>query len=150
MSSIRKAKKERKKKEERACAFNEALDALKTLRLGFSGYCGVEESVFTVKDDMVLRDYLPSFLKNPKLACEKEPFCKKEVFLKGLRALNLQEWKKRYENRLILDGMRWELELTFGNGDAPVKISGYNAYPEQFDALLELTGMEEKDEQDQD
>ena len=150
MSSLRKVKKERKKKEEKARQFSAALDTLKTLRYETSGYSGIEETVFTVRGDMVLRSYIPSFLKSQESRCFDEPFGKRAAFCEGLRALNIHEWKRRYSDDLILDGMRWELELVFGGRYQLVRIRGYNAYPEQFDALLELLGLEENDEQDQD
>ena len=149
MSSLRKVKKEQKKKKEKARKFNAALPALKVLRLERFGYCANEESVFTVKGDLVLRDHTPMFQSNPESACFNEPFCRKDAFLDGLRELNIYAWKRKYEDRLILDGLQWELELLFGGNCRPVKITGINAYPEQFDALLCLTGLEESDEQDQ-
>ncbi len=48
--------------------------------------------------------------------------------------LYLHEWKKRYENVLVLDGYFWELEIKLTNGRAR-KYSGSNDYPPYWKEL---------------
>ena len=71
----------------------------------------------------------------------------KQWFLEGIKDLRIGEWRRKYDCRqfgcFVMDGTQWELEFHFSNGHKPVKICGDNAYPYNFDHLLDLLGIEE-------
>ena len=70
--------------------------------------------------------------------------------------LNLGEWQRNYDLKkygvYVLDGTQWELSIEYKNGRKPFKSSGDNAYPYNFNRLLELLGLDEElyDESDDD
>ena len=71
----------------------------------------------------------------------------KDIFLDSLKDLHIGEWRKHYDlkryGRFKMDGIRWKLEIYFSNGHRAIKIDGDNAYPYNFDQLLELFEIEE-------
>ena len=71
----------------------------------------------------------------------------KQEFLKAFKDLRIGEWRKKYDtyrfNIAVMDGTQWHLEIYFSNGHRPVKIYGDNAYPYNFDRLLELFEIED-------
>lgn len=66
----------------------------------------------------------------------------KGYFFKALESLHIGEWRKNYTPRRfgieILDGTQWTLEIYFSKNVKPAKIYGDNAYPYNFDRLLDL------------
>ena len=73
----------------------------------------------------------------------------KQEFLEAFKDLRIGEWRKKYDtyrfNIAVMDGTQWHLEIYFSNGHGPVKIYGDNAYPYNFDRLLDLFEIENKD-----
>ena len=71
----------------------------------------------------------------------------KDYLLEALKDLHIGEWRRHYNTRrfgyMVCDGTQWHLEIYFSNGYKPVKIYGDNAYPYNFDRLLELFEIEE-------
>lgn len=71
----------------------------------------------------------------------------KAYFLQSLADLRLGEWPSNYEpadhGHAVLDGISWDLELSFSDGGESVKYTGSNAYPYNFDKLKFLMGMDE-------
>lgn len=65
-----------------------------------------------------------------------------EEFFCGLAELHLGEWKSQYVNNDVLDGTEWHLEIHYSNGCKPVRFYGSNAYPYNFDKLLEFVGCD--------
>ena len=51
--------------------------------------------------------------------------------------LYLHEWKKRYDNPLVLDGEEWELEINLTGGRIRT-YKGTNAYPPYWMELQEV------------
>ncbi len=70
----------------------------------------------------------------------------KKEFLEQFKRLRIGEWRKNYNTRrfgiMIMDGTQWELEIYYANNRKPVKIYGDNAYPYNFDYVLELFEVE--------
>lgn len=71
----------------------------------------------------------------------------KEEFLEAFKNLHIGEWRKNYNTQRfgvwVMDGTYWHLEIYFSNGHRAIKIDGDNAYPYNFDQLLELFEIEE-------
>ena len=141
----------RSKAEQKDHDFNEALDSMSKLVFTIGGFfCGHETRTFTVSDGQVLVD-----VEKTMISMDKEEYgpYRKEEFISGIKALHIGEWKRTYNDPLVMDGTQWELDIYYNNGRRPTKISGSNAYPYNFDDLKEFLEVEmedEEDEQDQD
>ena len=142
----------RSKAEQKDHDFNEALDSMSKLVFTIGGFfCGHETRTFTVSDGQVLVDVEKTMISMDKEE-EHGPY-RKEDFISGIKALHIGEWKRTYNDPLVMDGTQWELDIYYNNGRRPTKISGSNAYPYNFDDLKEFLEVEmedEEDEQDQD
>lgn len=141
----------RSKAEQKDHDFNEALDSMSKLVFTIGGFfCGHETRTFTVSDGQVLVD-----VEKTMISMDKEEYgpYRKEEFISGIKVLHIGEWKRTYNDLLVMDGTQWELDIYYNNGRRPTKISGSNAYPYNFDDLKEFLEVEmedEEDEQDQD
>ena len=66
----------------------------------------------------------------------------KEEFLNEFRALDIGEWEESYDTEkygiVVLDGMSWNLTVSFNNGYQTKRAGGINAYPYNFNQLMEL------------
>ena len=141
----------RSKAEQKDHDFNEALDSMSQLMFTIGGFfCGHETRTFTVSDGQVLVD-----VEKTMISMDKEEYgpYRKEEFISGIKALHIGEWKRTYNDLLVMDGTQWELDIYYNNGRKAVKISGSNAYPYNFEDLKEFLEVEmenEEDEQNQD
>ena len=141
----------RSKAEQKDHDFNEALDSMSKLVFTIGGFfCGHETRTFTVSDGQVLVD-----VEKTMISMDKEEYgpYRKEEFISGIKALHIGEWKRTYNDLLVMDGTQWELDIYYNNGRKAVKISGSNAYPYNFEDLKEFLEVEmenEEDEQNQD
>ena len=73
----------------------------------------------------------------------------KENFLDELRNLDLGEWKKHYKlksNKLFRDGVDWYLDIYYSNGKKELNIKGFDAYPYNYNLLLDLFEYKEDDD----
>ncbi len=59
-----------------------------------------------------------------------------EEFLKQLRQIHIESWKKRYYDNEILDGEQWEIVLEYE--EKKKSYHGSNLYPESFDSFLKV------------
>ena len=110
----------------------------------FSGY---ETKTYTIDGDKVHRHVEHSLILTPSnIGDGKIEPLDKEEFLSELKDLHIGEWRKNYNTRrfgfVVMDGTQWELNIYFANGHKPVKISGDNAYPYNFDSVLDLFEIE--------
>ena len=78
---------------------------------------------------------------------EVECFLTKAALVDGLRELHLNEWRKEYNNPCVLDGTQWELDIRFSCGRRALKFYGSNAYPYNFDKLLQLLEIPEDEDE---
>ena len=138
----------RSKAEQKDYDFNKALDSMSQLVFTIGGFfCGQETRTFTVSDDQVLVDVEKILISMDKEE-EYGPY-RKEDFISGIKALHIGEWKRTYNDPLVMDGTQWELDIYYNNGRKAVKISGSNAYPYNFDDLKEYLEVEMEDEEDE-
>ncbi len=114
-----------------------------TLKIGgfFDGYTKYK---YTISGDSVLFDADHSFYLNPSNLPVYEPFSREE-FIRGIAALHIGEWKERYENLYVLDGTQWSICIEYEDEKEPVEIYGNNAYPYNFEELIEFLGIENSD-----
>ena len=137
----------RSKAEQKDHDFNEALDSMSKLVFTIGGFfCGHETRTFTVSDGQVLVD-----VEKTMISMDKEEYgpYRKEEFISGIKALHIGEWKRTYNDLLVMDGTQWELDIYYNNGRRSTKISGSNAYPYNFDDLKEFLEVEMEDEEDE-
>ena len=138
----------RSKAEQKDYDFNKAWDSMSQLVFTIGGFfCGQETRTFTLSDDQVLVDVEKILISMDKEE-EYGPY-RKEDFISGIKALHIGEWKRTYNDPLILDGTQWELDIYYNNGRKAVKISGSNAYPYNFEDLKEFLEVEMEDEEDE-
>ena len=114
-----------------------------TLEIGgfFNGYTKYK---YTISGDCVLFDADHSFYLKPSNLPVYEPFTREE-FVRGIAALHIGEWKERYENLYVLDGTQWSICVEYEDGKEPFEIYGSNAYPYNFEELLEFLGFDYSD-----
>lgn len=83
----------------------------------------------------------------PKPMYEKiEDYIDREELLLCLRELYLGEWKRRYDaydyGCCIMDGEQWTLTVYVGKDSKPIVFEGCNAYPYNWDDVLDLVNRE--------
>ena len=99
----------RSKAEQKDHDFNEALDSMSQLMFTIGGFfCGQETRTFTVSDDQVFVD-----VEKTMISMDKEEYgpYRKEEFISGIKALHIGEWKRTYNDLLVMDGTQWELNI---------------------------------------
>lgn len=94
---------------------------------------------FTGDEPVVNVTLSPSFESSPK-SCVSD--IKKESFFAELLKLRIGEWRTHYTpdryGIVVYDGTHWTLLVEYSDGHRPVKKSGNNAYPYNFDGLCNL------------
>lgn len=130
--------------------FNESLRLMKKFEFDYGGFFnGYETRSYTIAGEKVLFDLRHSLSQKPFDLPDYEPVTKEE-FLEGLAELHIGEWKKNYVNPSILDGTQWSIDIEYEGDRKPVHIYGSNAFPYNFDDLLEFLGVDNQDELDDD
>ena len=68
--------------------------------------------------------------------------------LQKLGELHIGEWLDEYDlsrfGHYVLDGIQWEVEISFSNGHEPIKKVGRNDYPYNFKAFCEVMDINVK------
>lgn len=132
----------------KAADFDDNIPAISSLVFSIGGFFGgYETRTYTLGADYLQMDVDHSIILKPiNFYIEKDYPCGKDEFIEGLRELHIGEWRKYYDLRcfgyMVLDGTQWELGIYYSNGHKPVKMSGDNAYPYNFDLFQELLGIE--------
>ena len=137
------------KAEQKDQIFNESLQHIYRFVFDYGGYFGgYEKRTYTVAGEKVLFDIEHSLYLKPSNLPIYEPFTK-EKFIKGIAELHIGEWRKRYVNPMVLDGTQWSIDIEYEGDHKPVHIDGSNAFPYNFDDLLEFLGVNEKSDEDE-
>lgn len=138
------------KEERRSQDLNKALDSMEKLVFSIGSFWkGCETRTYTVSDDKIVLNTEHTLDIKP----ESMPVCcpvSKKAFIAGLKEIYIGEWRKDYSNPDVMDGTQWELRIHFSNAYQSVEISGSNAYPYNFKALMDLLGIGEEDSDDDD
>ena len=75
------------------------------------------------------------------IGTEKQITCQQwNEFIEFLFNCSIDEWERNYDDTgdvFVFDGETWSLEVYFNNCE-PMKITGCNVYPQNFDQLLDL------------
>ena len=130
------------KAEEKEIAFRESIPYVS--RITFSiGYALGDHKVYTLSVDEHIRLRV-THLFDPEANTPETIFnLKKEELFETLCQMHISQWRRRYDNCNVLDGTQWVLTIAFSNGSRTVHIYGSNAYPYNFQELLELFGITE-------
>lgn len=92
---------------------------------------------------------------SPKFDCilEEKPMDKEEVIWL-LSRLYIGEWKKYYDPKrfgyFVLDGTQWNVSFEYSNGYKTVEFAGSNDYPYNFSEFIEIFGLDEDMEFEED
>ena len=126
-------------------SFNSKLAAMYRFTLEIGGFFdGYTKYKYTISGERVLFDADHSFYPKPSNLPVYEPFSREE-FVRGIAALHIGEWKERYENLYVLDGTQWSISIEYEDGKEPFEIYGSNAYPYNFEELIEFLGIDNLD-----
>lgn len=68
----------------------------------------------------------------------------KEEAIENVFDLHIEEWKKKYEEPLVMDGETWEIELEFSDG-GKLCYDGHGDYPFSFFRLVEILAKWERE-----
>lgn len=135
--------------EQKAMDFDDNIPFINKMTFCIGGYFdGFETKTYTIDGDKVRTYVEHSLIPKPSNFDDSEiEEINKAEFLEAIGDLHIGEWRKHYNTRRfgieVLDGTQWDLEICFSNGHKPVKIYGDNAYPYNFDRLLELFEIED-------
>lgn len=138
----------------KAADFEDNIPAISNLVFSIDGFFGgYETRTYTLGADYLQMDVgHPLILKPTNFYIEKDYPCGKDEFIEGFRELRIGEWRRHYDLRrfgcMVLDEAQWEFKIYFSNGHKPVKISGDNAYPYNFDQFQELLVIEQNEDID--
>lgn len=112
--------------------FENALDSIQKLVFSIGGYFqGYETRTFTVSGEKVALEVNHTLRTEMASPADYYPFTT-EKFIAGLKGIHIDEWKKHYYNKHVLDGTQWELTIFCDGNRKPVEISGSNAFPQNF------------------
>lgn len=62
--------------------------------------------------------------------------------MEELSNVHMGEWKSKYDNPNVLDGIQWSVDIKFDNGIKAKHYWGSNKFPYNFDRFLEIMEME--------
>lgn len=133
--------------EQKAMDFNNDIPHIRKVVFSIGGFFGgYETKTFTVDGDKVHVDIMHTLKPNVSNHTEE---LYANTFFEELKDLNIGEWRKVYDTHrfgiAVMDGTQWELEIYFSNGRRSAKSHGSNAYPYNFNRLLELLEIKNED-----
>ena len=128
------------KEEQKAHMFLENLPNLRRMELEICNFMSWDEYVIEIDSDTVKH-----FPELESLFVEEQAETRKQ-FMNRLLDIHLEEWKKTYSPKpygmYFLDGTQWELKLEYGDGIRPVKYTGDNVFPWNFEELCAIIGVD--------
>lgn len=132
--------------EQKAINFNNDILHIRKVVFSIGGFFGgYETKTFTVDGDKVHvkaeHTFKPEEVNTEELDAT--------AFFEEFKDLHIGEWRRVYDTHrfgiAVMDGTQWELEIYFSNGRRAAKFHGSNAYPYNFDRLLDLFEIENED-----
>lgn len=136
------------KSEKRAADFDENMKAIYKLTFSIGGYFGgYRDYVVELSDDIraytkLWEDEEPLVL----LSADNGESFTKTTFIAVLGELHIGEGRRSYSTKrfgyTVCDGTQWELGFEYNNGYKPVRFSGDNSYPYNFDKFQRLFGID--------
>ena len=140
------------KAEQKALEFNDNIPNISKIDFYIGGYFGPSINVSVTVEDKV--KFLTEKYGPEELPFERREEYDKEDFFRFWDELYLGEWRKHYDlskyGMAVCDGTQWELTIEYNNGRKPFKSSGDNAYPHNFNRLLDCLEVNQFDDWDVD
>ena len=129
--------------------FNEKLRDAKKFKLHIFDYFNPGfPTEITFEDNKVYR-YSRPWSMNDDLDGEKQILDMiKEEFIYELVNINIAAWDREYVDPYVLDGTQWNFEIQYNDGKKK-KYSGSNDFPNGFEELCELFGLDYFDEDEE-
>ena len=134
--------------EKKEIEFNENIQYINKVEFCIGGYFGgYETKTYTIDGNKVHTHTEHSLILEPSNIGDFEiEEIDKDYLFEMLQRLHIGGWRKNYNTRrfgyMVCDGTQWDLKIYFSNNHKPVKIYGDNAYPYNFNQLLELFEVE--------
>ena len=134
--------------EKKEIEFNENIQYINKVEFCIGGYFGgYETKTYTIDGNKVHTHIEHSLILEPSNIGDFEiEEIDKDYLFEMLQRLHIGGWRKNYNTRrfgyMVCDGTQWHLKIYFSNGHKPIKIYGDNAYPYNFNQLLELFKVE--------
>ena len=145
--------------EKRVIAFDYNIDNIKRVTFKIGGFFSPWRTYTVHLDDQVVFETEYTIMPPlEELSKDDEEEIIREDFLSELRELHLGEWRRHYNltryGYFVCDGTQWELIIEYNNGRKAESFSGDNAYPYNFNNLLELMHVDveefcDEDEEDE-
>ena len=130
------------KAELKAKEFQDNLEYLSKITFEIGGFFdGITKYVIEIQGDKA------GFISS-KFDCilEEKPMDKEEVIWL-LSRLYVGEWKKYYDPKrfgyCVMDGTQWNVSFEYCNGHKTVEFAGSNDYPYNFSEFIEIFGLDE-------
>ena len=130
------------KAELKAKEFQDNLEYLSKITFEIGGFFdGITKYVIEIQGDKA------GFIST-KFDCilEEKPMDKEEVIWL-LSRLYIGEWKKYYDPKrfgyCVMDGTQWNVSFEYSNGYKTVEFAGSNDYPYNFSEFIEIFGIDE-------
>ena len=137
------------KAEMKAEHFNENLFHTKRIEFTFGGiFGGYHTYIVDLNEERIKASHTTVFSNEsvPHLIGENNEPYMTQYFLCLLYELHIGEWRNYYSLKrfgyVTLDGIEWNLTFYFDNDSKPLKFSGHNSYPYNFDKFCEILGVE--------
>lgn len=127
--------------EQRTLDFNARLSELTQIQVIFTGlFAGCKNYILTLGESTQSVSFGVG-IDFTEIHCWEIAIDKLE-FIAELTEFNIGEWKHSYHSP-ALDGIQWEMKFTFADGSFK-KFEGSNAFPYNFNELMELLSIDEE------
>lgn len=127
--------------EKKAAVFDSNIEHISSIVVTYGGYFdGAERRTLTRDGDRIIVERLSSRKEEPK-----SPFYEGmgwKDLMEELSNVHMGEWKSKYDNPNVLDGIQWSVDIKFDNGIKAKHYWGSNKFPYNFDRFLEIMEME--------
>ena len=130
--------------ERRVMDFDANIENIEKITFNY-GDCFANRRTYTVRIEEPIKYEMEIRFayEQPVDDAEYDPVTKAEFF-EMFSDLHIGEWKKYYDTErfgyFVLDGIQWDLTIEYNNGRKEFKCSGSNAYPYNFDQLVDIMG----------
>lgn len=139
------------KAEIKVAQFDANIPYINRVEFGIGGFFSNQEiRIYTIEGNNISLQGDNCVISKPAESNEFEvEELDKDAFLEGLSELHIGEWRRHYDPKrygyAVLDGTQWYLHIYYSNRTRPIKIAGSNDYPYNFDRLLDLFEIEDRD-----
>ena len=140
------------KTELKAEDFQENVPYISKFTFGIGGFLGdYYKHVAMFEDGMLKVDvkHFGELIEMPQPLTEDLELYTWQSFLDAIEGLHIGEWLPHYSTKrfgyVVCDGTQWEVDIEYNNGHKPVRITGDNSFPYNFDLLQEIFGLDSED-----